>query len=340
MDVSNRPDILTHTATQPARANANQAAGAPLLSIVIPSYNEEVSLKLLRERIDKVLSNLDIAAEVILVDDGSSDRSAEIMREFAQSDSRYKAMILSRNYGHQIALTAGLDYASGDTVVVLDADLQDPPELIPQMLAKWREGYHVVYGKRTSREGDSLAKRLTASLFYRLIRILSDVDIPTDVGDFRLMDRAVVEALKRMPERFRFIRGMVTWTGFKQYPLCFDRAPRAAGTTKYPWRGMARFALDAIFSFSMVPLRLASILGLMVIIPAMALILRTLYLRFIFHAIIPGFTALYVGILFLGGLNLLLLGVIGEYIGRIYVETKRRPLYFVQELIAQRVPGN
>ena len=309
--------------------------GGKLLSVVIPIYNEEAVLPVMKERLDAVLSHLDLEAEVILVDDGSRDASTRILRGLPAEDARYKSLILSRNYGHQVALTAGLDHAMGDAVVVLDADLQDPPDLIPEMIQRWREGFEVVYGERLSRDGDSAAKRGTASLFYRLMRAVSGVDIPRNVGDFRLMDRKVVEALGRMPEQFRFVRGMVAWAGFRQTAVQFHRASRAAGTTKYPWRKMLRFALDAIFAFSVVPLRVITAIGLVVTLIAVEEILRTLYLRFVEHATVPGFSALFVAVLSLGGLNLLFMGIVGEYIGRIYVESKRRPLYFVQERVCR-----
>jgi glycosyltransferase involved in cell wall biosynthesis len=307
--------------------------GGRVLSVVIPIYNEKEVLPVMKERLDAVLSRLDMKCEVILVDDGSRDSSASLIRFIASQDSRYKGLILSRNYGHQVALTAGLDHALGDAVVVLDADLQDPPELIPEMIERWRSGFEVVYGERLTRSGDSLAKRGTASLFYRLMRAVSGVEIPRNVGDFRLMDRKVVEALKLMPEHFRFVRGMVAWVGFRQEAVLFHRAQRAAGITKYPWRRMIRFALDAIFAFSVVPLRIITGIGTVVTLVAIEEIIRTLYLRFVWNATIPGFSALFVAVLALGGLNLLFLGIVGEYIGRIYVEAKRRPLYFVQDSV-------
>lgn len=287
-------------------------------------------------RLDAVLDGLDIRSEVILVDDGSSDRSSAMMRDLCLRDPRFSALILSRNYGHQIALSAGLELAAGAAVVVLDADLQDPPELIPEMLARWRDGYDVVFGQRTSRQGDSLAKRATARVFYRVIRLMSDVSIPENVGDFRLMDRKVVQAIRRMPERFRFVRGLVAWAGFRQIGIAFERAPRHAGVTKYPWRKMIAFALDAIFAFSVVPLRLATLIGLAAIGLTVLEIVRTLYLRFVMHSTVPGFSAIFVAVLCLGGLNLLFLGIVGEYVGRTYVETKGRPLFFVEEYIPAR----
>ncbi len=313
--------------------SSNRRSSA-LLSLVIPAYNEVETLPLLRERLDCVLSQLSVRSEVILIDDGSRDKSADLMREFAGTGDRYKALILSRNFGHQIALTAGLEHALGDVVVVLDADLQDPPELIQDMLDKWHEGYDVVYGERRSRQGESFAKKFTAELFYRITARLSGLDIPKNTGDFRLMDRKVLEALKQMPERFRFVRGMVTWAGFRQTSIVFDRPPRAAGSTKYTWTKMFAFALDAMLSFSVVPLRVATFIGLAVTLLAAEEILRILYLHFVLEATAPGFSAIFVAILGLGGLNLVFMGVLGEYIGRIYVEVKRRPLYLIQEFVS------
>lgn len=314
-------------------------SGRPFLSLVIPVFNEDEVLPLMRKHLDSVLDDLAVSTEIILVDDGSRDHSAALMREYAAADPRYKALILSRNYGHQVALTAGLEHASGDVVVVLDADLQDPPELIPKMLAKWREGYHVVYGVRSGRQGESIAKKQTADWFYRLIRLLSGMDIPQNVGDFRLMDRKVVEALRRMPERLRFVRGLVAWAGFRQAPILFERCPRAAGTTKYPWKKMIGFAFDAIFSFSVVPLRLATALGMVVMAAALVEIIRTLYLRFVVGTTVPGFSAIFVAVLVLGGFNLFFLGILGEYLGRLYVEAKARPLYFVQDFVSHNGEG-
>lgn len=319
--------------------SARPASGT--LSIVIPMFNEEDVLPLMRRRLEAVLAGplQALRPQVILVDDGSTDRTAELMRALVAADARYQALILSRNYGHQIALTAGLDHATGDAVVVLDADLQDPPELIPEMLARWREGSDVVFGQRTSRADDSPAKRLTARCFYWLIRHLSGVDIPDNAGDFRLMDKAVVQALRRMPEHFRFVRGLVAWVGFRQVAVAFERAPRAAGVTKYPWKKMFLFAIDAVFAFSAVPIRLATLMGLVFVAIAGEEVLRTLYLRLVSGVTIPGFSAIFIAVLIVGGLNLLFLGIIGEYVGRIYVETKNRPLYFVQEFVSKE-PGS
>ncbi len=305
--------------------------GSAMLCVVIPVYNEREVIGMLRDRLGPVLASLGMPYEVVLVDDGSSDGTTEILRSIPKTDGRWKSLILSRNYGHQFALSAGLDHTAADVVVVLDADLQDPPELIPAMLEKWREGFEVVYGQRRSRAGESWAKRLTADLFYRLIRSLSGSNIPRDAGDFRLMDRKVVDALKRMPEHSRFVRGLVAWTGFRQCPILFDRPARAAGQTKYPWRKMFLFALDAIFAFSVVPLRIATFCGALIMFLAGCETMRILYLRFILNAVIPGFTPLFISTLLLGGLNLTVLGIIGEYIGRIYQDVRGRPRYVIRE---------
>lgn len=316
-----------------ARASTPNRRFQGMLSLVVPVYNEEEVIDLTAKRLRGVIDALPCPAEVIFVDDGSHDLTAEFLRRVVFADSRFRCVLLSRNFGHQVALSAGLDYAKGDAVVVLDADLQDPPELIPKMLALWEDGYDVVYGQRASRDGESWFKRFTAALFYRLIRFLSGVQIPADVGDFRLMDRKAIEALRRMPERHRFLRGMAAWVGFKQCPLVYDRAARAGGVTKYPIQRMLTFALDAIFSFSTVPLRLATLAGLAVMAAAIVEIVWTLYLSLVLNAVIPGYTPIFVSVLFLGGLNLVVSGVLGEYIGRIYVEAKGRPLYLVQEFL-------
>ena len=309
------------------------------LSLVVPVFNEEQVLPATKARLDAVLAQLPLPAEVVFVDDGRHDQTRVLLRRYAELDERYHALFLSRNYGHQIALTAGVDHARGDAVVVMDGDLQDPPELIPRMVEKWREGFQVVYAKRVGRNGESAGKKWTATFFYRLMRLISGVDIPSETGDFRLMDRKVVEALKQMPERFRFLRGMVAWAGFRQCPIYFERPPRPAGVSKYPWRKMIYFALDAIFSFSVVPLRLTFYLGLLMTIVSGGLAVKTLYQRIVEHSVIPGFSALFIMVLFFGGVNLLVSGILGEYIGRIYVEAKRRPLYFLDEVVSQTLRG-
>lgn len=280
-----------------------------LLSVVIPCFNESEVLPLLYEKLSAALDKLDVDSEVILVDDGSGDSTRSIMADLSKKDPRFNAVILFRNFGHQIALSVGLAHTKGNAVAVLDADLQDPPELLGAMISKWREGYEVVYGKRVKREGESFAKLVTARLFYRFIRSLSGIPIPENAGDFRLMDRKVVEALNRLPERSRFIRGLVVWVGYKQYPLEFERPARAKGNTKYPWKSMFRFAFDAIFSFSVVPLRLASYAGLAIIALCGLLIIRALVIYFLTDTAVRGFTSVYFVILGIGGVNLLFLGI-------------------------------
>lgn len=306
-----------------------------LLSIVIPVFNEEAVLPLLHERLEAVRTTLDLDTEIVFVDDGSSDATPQIIRSMVEAGEAYRALVLSRNFGHQVAITAGLDYARGDAVVIMDADLQDPPELIAQMVERWRQGFHVVYAQRLQRHVETWAKKGTAAAFYLLMRLVSGHDIPKNTGDFRLIDRKVVEAFKQMPERHRFVRGLIAWVGFRQCPVYFDRPARPAGVTKYPWRKMIRFALDGIFSFSIVPLRLALYGGLLVTTAAVCMAMHVLYLRFIVHSTVPGWSGLVILILFFGGLNLLISGLLGEYIGRIYVETKARPHYFIETVLGK-----
>jgi dolichol-phosphate mannosyltransferase len=303
----------------------------PTCSLVIPVFNEEEVLPELYRRVTQVMVAAETSYELVLIDDGSSDKTWEIMQRLRASDERVSLVRLSRNFGHQIALTAGLEHARGETVVVLDADLQDPPELIPRMLELWREGHDVVYGLRTRREGEGLFKRSTAAIFYRLIGRLTSVHIPADTGDFRLMSRPVVEALKRVRERNRFVRGLVAWVGFRQVALPYERAHRAAGETKYPFSKMLRFAVDAIISFSILPLRLATGFGFLVSFFSFAYAAHAVYLKVVTGESLPGWASLMVGIAFLGGVQLLCLGIVGEYLGRIYDEVKARPLYLLQD---------
>src|SRR5581483_1633018 len=261
------------------------------------------------------------------------DGTLRLLREIHEKDSHVRVLSFSRNFGHQMAVTAGLDYAVGKAVVLIDADLQDPPELIGRMIEKWREGYHVVYGQRRARSGETAFKVMTAKWFYRFINTLSDVPIPVDTGDFRLMDRSVVEAIKRMPERDRFIRGMVSWVGYRQYPLQYERAERFAGVSKYPLRKMIAFAADGILSFSIKPLHLATTTGFLASALAFAGILYALTLRLFTSHWVSGWTLMIISILFLGGVQLICLGIIGEYVGRIYSASKRRPLYLIDEAI-------
>lgn len=302
----------------------------PELSVVIPVFNEEENLPELYRRLAGVLASAVSSWEILFVDDGSRDRSWEIIRGFAAADARVRGLRFSRNFGHQMAFAAGLDHARGEAVVIMDADLQDPPELIPELLAKHREGFEVVYAVRAARHGETLFKKLTAKLFYRLLARITSVEIPLDTGDFRLMGKRAVEAFRRLPERHRFTRGLVAWLGFPQTGVPYERAPRHAGTTKYPLRKMLRFAADAITSFSHVPLQLATWLGFFVSGFAFFYILVVLALKFAGISW-PGYTSLMAAILFLGGVQLVMVGLLGEYVGRIYDEVKRRPLYLVAE---------
>lgn len=305
--------------------------GVPTLSVVVPCYNEELVIGATYDRLSAVLASIAPDFEIIFVDDGSSDRTAELLRDIQVSSARTKVLRLSRNFGHQIAVSAGIEYARGRAVVLIDADLQDPPEVIAEMIAKWREGFHVVYGQRLGRAGETRFKLVTARVFYRLINRLSEVPIPLDTGDFRLMDRSVVDALIRMPERHRMLRAMTSWVGFRQIALPYERAERLAGETKYPLAKMLSFAVDGIVSFSAVPLKLVTIVGLAFSTLAMFGILYALILRLWTDNWVPGWTILFIAVMLIGGLQFLFLGVMGEYIGRIYSEAKGRPLYFILE---------
>jgi dolichol-phosphate mannosyltransferase len=311
-----------------------KAVKTPLLSVVIPCYNEEEVIGETIKRIKAFCSELvNLDVELIFVDDGSRDRTRELLKSYAAEDSRIRLIAFARNFGHQIAVTAGIDAACGDAVVLLDADLQDPPEVVHEMIAKWREGYDVVYGTRTERPGESAFKLATARGFYRLLNRLSEVPIPLDTGDFRLMSRNVVDTLRAMPERDRFVRGMVSWVGFKQAALPYKRAERFAGESKYPLRKMLRFAIDGILSFSTKPLQMSVGLGMLCASLALAGIFYAVVLRLFTNSWVEGWTALMIAVLFLGGVQLICVGILGEYIGRIYNEVKNRPLYVVQEYL-------
>jgi dolichol-phosphate mannosyltransferase len=303
-----------------------------LLSVVVPCYNEEAVIAETNRRLSETLRALDgLDYEIVYVDDGSRDRTAELLAGLQARDPRVRVVRFSRNFGHQIAVTAGIAHAAGDAVVLIDADLQDPPEVIRDMVARWREGYHVAYGVRADREGETRFKLATAKAFYRLLNRLSDSPIPLDTGDFRLMDRVVVDALEAMPERDRFVRGMVSWVGFRQIAVPYRRAKRLAGESKYPLMKMLRFAVDGIASFSTVPLRLATYLGFLSSALALCGVAYALALRLLTSNWVPGWTAIFIATMFFGGVQLVSLGVVGEYVGRIYGEAKRRPLYLVQE---------
>lgn len=305
-----------------------------LISVVAPIYFEEALIKEFYRRLKAVLSDLkdEFNHEMIFVNDGSKDRSLEELQTLRDQDDTVKIISFSRNFGHQLAITAGVDFAGGDVVVVIDADLQDPPEVIKEMIAKWREGYKVVYGQRMKREGENPFKLITAKLFYRLINKLSDIDLPLDTGDFRLMDRKVVLAYRQMREENRYIRGMVTWVGFNQCALSYKRDARYAGETKYTLRKMFAFALNGLTSFSEKPLRISSYLGFCVTAISCLLIVYLILGKFINpKLVVQGWTSTLLIIIFFGGVQLLTVGILGEYIGRIYREVKKRPLYVVED---------
>lgn len=313
----------------------------PLLSVVAPVFNEENGLREFHARVALMLDGLlpHYDAEIVLVDDGSTDSSPHVLSELRTSDPRVRVLTLSRNFGHQIAITAGMDHAGGDVVVVVDSDLQDPPEVIPAMLERWRDGARVVYGVRRVRPGESGFKRLTAKAFYRILNRLSDTPLPLDAGDFRLLDRTVLDVLGTLREENRYIRGLVTWVGFRQEALEYDRDTRFSGTTKYPLRKMLRFAFDGITSFSERPLRLSLQLGAFITAVTLILSLGIIVGRLVDPGrSLPGYASLMVVVLFLGGIQLLTIGLLGEYVGRIYRESKLRPLYVVQPEAGSRRP--
>ncbi|MCA9964139.1 MAG: glycosyltransferase family 2 protein [Anaerolineales bacterium] len=305
----------------------------PTISIIAPVYNEEEVLGELHRRVAEVMERQPDSWELLLVNDGSRDRSAEVIAQLHKKDSRVKGISFSRNFGFQVAVTAGLDHAQGEAIILTDADLQDPPEVYPEMIAKWREGNDVVYGIRQSREGETWFKLFTAKLFYRLIYRITNINIPLDTGDFRLMDRRVVDAIRRMPERNRFLRGMVPWVGFKQTGVTFQRQARYAGEAKFnSIRKMLPFAIDAITSFSYFPLQLATFFGFVcAALSALAIIVVIIVRLFLATPWLEGQATTLVSVLFLGGVQLISLGIIGEYLGRIYDEVKGRPLYLVDK---------
>jgi polyisoprenyl-phosphate glycosyltransferase len=310
------------------------SAQNPVISVVVPCYNEEEVLEHCHSRLVQVLASLDNTEyELVYVNDGSSDRTDEILRYLNQVSPHTRVVMLSRNFGHQAAVTAGLTAAAGQCVVIIDADLQDPPEVILQMVDRWRQGYEVVYGIRETRAGESGFKLRSAQAFYRLINKLSDVHIPLDTGDFRLLDRRAVNALLAMPERHRLLRGMASWIGFRQFGLKYPREARFAGTTKYPLKKMLNLALDGIFSFSTVPLRFVTFLGLFTAALAMAGISYSLAVRIFTSHWVAGWATLILAVLFTGGVEMFCFGILGEYIGRIYTEIKQRPLFIVREML-------
>ena len=305
---------------------------AKKLSIVIPVFNESLCIDELWARVSGIANRLTYEIEIIVVDDGSTDTSFAQISAIAQADRRLKIIRFSRNFGHQLAITAGMDLATGDAVILIDADLQDPPELIPEMLAQFEQGADVVYAVRRRREGETGFKKWSAALFYKLMRRLSPIPIPLDTGDFRLMSRRVVDALNTMREKDRFVRGMVSWVGFDQRPVYFDRDPRWAGETKYPLRKMIKFALNGLTSFSTVPLRWATWLGFAFAVVAGFYSVIVVGLRLTGHTF-PGYASLMIAILLLGGIQLMTVGIVGDYVGRLYMESKRRPLYVIRDRV-------
>lgn len=303
----------------------------PTFTVIGPVYNEVDSVRAFYERVRHVMESLGEAWELVLVDDGSTDGSSETIRDLAFEDMHVRPLLFSRNFGHQIAVTAGLDYSQGQAVVIIDTDLQDPPELIAELADKWREGYEVVYAVRTEREGESWFKRKTAAAFYRIINRITDVEIPVDAGDFRLLDRKVVEALKKMREQHRFPRAMTAWVGFRQIGVPYKRSARQAGETKYPFRKMLRLAINAVTGFSYFPLQLATYFGFVSAALAILAIPIVIYIRLAGRADLAGQATTLIAVLFLGGVQLISLGILGEYVGRLYDEAKDRPLYVLRE---------
>ncbi len=304
----------------------------PVYSIVAPVFNEEQTLPHFYKRIITVMEQVAEPFELLLINDGSRDASLQIMQNLHEHDPRVRVVDFSRNFGHQVAISAGLDYARGDAVIILDADLQDPPEVIPELIAHWKDGAEVVYAQRSKRLGESSFKLLTARLFYRLVERITSIDIPRDTGDFRLLDRHVVEALVKMREQHRFMRGLSAWVGFRQEAVSYERQERFAGTTKYPLYKMIRFSLDAITGFSHMPLQLATTFGFLLAGASLIGIVIAVFLR-IFTGAIVGQASTLILVLFLGGIQLIFLGILGEYLGRIYDEVRARPLYIVRKVL-------
>lgn len=302
------------------------------ISILIPAYNEQEVLEPLYQRLGKLANdNKSYDFEFLFVNDGSSDKTIDIIKEFADQDERVAYVDLSRNFGKEIAMVAGLDHVTGDATVIIDADLQDPPELIPKMIKYWEEGYEDVYAKRRSRSGESWVKKATSKLYYRILQKTTSIPIQQDTGDFRLLDRVCVDALKEIRESQRYTKGMFSWIGFKKKEITYDRDPRAAGTTGWNYPKLINFAIDGLTSFTTAPLRISSIMGVVISLIAFIYIIILVFQTIFFGSNLAGYPSMMAVILFLGGVQLLSLGVIGEYIGRIFNETKQRPLYFVQQ---------
>ena len=311
----------------------------PIYSLIVPLYNEQDTLPELVRRLTDVMNTLDAPTELVLINDGSKDQSIMLLRSFHQQDNRICYINLARNFGHQIAVTAGLNFVRGDMAIILDADLQDPPELIPELIKQWRSGFQVVYAQRTKRIEESWGKQFLAYWFYRILRKLADVEIPTDTGDFCLIDRSVIDILNSMPERTRYLRGLRSWVGFNQTAVPFKRDARFAGEVKYTFRKSFKLAMNGIVSFSQVPLRLSTYVGLFAALVSLFMALLISYWRiFVPNSPLTGFTMILVAVFFLGAVQLVCIGILGEYIGRIYEEVKGRPLYTISEIVGFKKP--
>jgi len=302
-------------------------------SVIVPLYNEEAVIKESYKRLKKVMDKVNEPYEIIFVNDGSRDKTQVMMEDICKKDKTCRLIGFSRNFGHQIAITAGMDYAKGKAVIVIDADLQDPPEVIPEMIEKWKEGSDVVYGKRTKRKGETIFKKITAAVFYRILKRMTSVNIPVDVGDFRLIDRKVCDAMKQIKEKNRFVRGLVSWVGFSQSKVEYVREERFAGETKYPLKKMIRFAMNAVFSFSINPLKFATFFGFLCSFSGFIYLIIVFYQALVLKSTEQGWPSMVSISLIFNGLILIILGIIGEYIGRIYDESRGRPLYLIKDLI-------
>ena len=300
-------------------------------SVVVPVYNEQESISMLYRRLSEVLKSLTNNYEIIFVNDGSSDKSLEIIKELSSRNHEVKFLDFSKNFGHQIAVTAGMDFSQGRAIIIIDCDLQDPPELIPKMIEEWKKGYEVVYAVRRKREGETFFKKFAASLFYKIFSKLTNINMPLNTGDFRLIDRKILDTLKTIRERHRFLRGLISWVGYRQTGVFYDRDKRLAGKTKYPLLKMLTFSVDGITSFSVLPLKIATLLGFVISGSSFLVGLYFIWLKITMDEILQGWATLINSILFLGGIQLIMLGILGEYIGRIYDEVKQRPLYIVRE---------
>jgi glycosyltransferase involved in cell wall biosynthesis len=318
--------------------NSNQSSSPPdqtvrRLSLIVPAYNEASSIRAFHDRLAAVLEVLDLKSEIIYINDGSTDATGSLIRELQQEDARISLIELSRNFGKEAAMTAGLDHARGDAAIVIDADLQDPPELIPQLVAKWRNGYDVVYATRTTRKGESLLKKLTSHAFYMVMQRVGNVTIPIDTGDFRLLSRRAIDAIRHLREQHRFMKGLFAWIGFRQIGIPYEREPRLSGNSKWNYWSLWNFALEGISSFTTAPLRIATYLGLGTATTAFVYGLFIIWDTLVHGNPVPGYPSLMVVILFLGGVQLISIGIIGEYLGRMFDESKRRPLYLISSYI-------